>query len=421
MSKVGDIIQWVRSSVPDPPQTMSPPVFVSGQVSAASGGTLSGTVYLVLTALTAWGESLSSAEVTYAIGGGGAFTVTSQLPPSAVGMNLYMGTSAGGENQQFNLAVSGVTASVTVQGNTGVAATPPLNSSAWLPDTDGGFLSASGAYRLLNLATQEMGRVVGGIKGLAGIQSTLGIPMYRSPVGWFFLSNVWYDGWQCRLSNPNEIFLFNNVQGVTALVSAESEGVNPMIQLWPQPVRTGGVTTAAAAIAATDTTIQTTGITIVNFYPPAPVVDGFLQLGLMQIDQEMIQYGVVQGNNFVGCVRGIGGTTAAAHVNGSTITELNIRLSGYRAPSFYSVGQSATLIDVPPAWEIPIYQRMLAEVRESEQIYDEAAKLRSDFIAECKELAMIARRSTHKRQIPMPGVGGFRTFYANISGGILVT
>lgn len=423
MSLVGDIIQLVRGQAPDPAQVLPAPSFSGSNLSGATGGSLSGTLYFQLTATNQWGETLPSAEVSLVLGGNTAVQVSNvTLPPGATGANLYMGTVTGQENQMFPLTIVNGIGSLTILGNASIGKAPPLNASAQVPDSDGGFISAFSMYRLLNLSLLEMGRLVGGIKDLNGLQSQVGVAAYRSPTAWFSLANIWYDGWACKIANPNEIFLFNAVTGVTALVSAESEGQNPLIQLWPQPYRSGGVTHLASAMGVSDIVANTTGITVVNSNTViTSASNGFLQLGLMNIDQESMLYASVSGNQFTGIARGVGGTSPAAHASGATVTELNIRLSGYRMPAMQQVGNAANVLDVPPAWEVPLIQRMLSEIREQEQLYAQAASLRESFMAEVVELARNSRRSTHARQLRAYGQSGYRSFYWTVGGGILVS
>jgi hypothetical protein len=75
-------------------------------------------------------------------------------------------------------------------------------------------------------------------------------------------------------------------------------------------------------LSATATTIVLTSAT------------NFAASGIVLIDNEVISYASKTATNLVGCVRGINGTTAATHTNGTTVTQLtliiesSIRLKG---------------------------------------------------------------------------------------------
>jgi len=71
-------------------------------------------------------------------------------------------------------------------------------------------------------------------------------------------------------------------------------------------------TTTTAAVALTDTIIPLTAATAFN------------NTGVVKIDNELIYYANISGNNLVGCIRGFGNTTAATHISGSTVNVSSI-------------------------------------------------------------------------------------------------
>ena len=66
--------------------------------------------------------------------------------------------------------------------------------------------------------------------------------------------------------------------------------------------------TLSAAVAIIDTTISLTS------------ASGFPESGRIKINSEIITYAAVSGNNLTGCVRGVGGTTPAAHSSSDAVT-----------------------------------------------------------------------------------------------------
>jgi hypothetical protein len=66
--------------------------------------------------------------------------------------------------------------------------------------------------------------------------------------------------------------------------------------------------TLSAAVAIVDTIISLTS------------ASGFPESGRIKINSEIITYAAVSGNNLTGCVRGVGGTTPAAHSSSDAVT-----------------------------------------------------------------------------------------------------
>jgi hypothetical protein len=90
----------------------------------------------------------------------------------------------------------------------------------------------------------------------------------------------------------------------------ESNGVSPTSYLTSS--LSSSTTTTTAAIGTTDVTI------------PVTSTAALASLGVVKIDSELIYYVGFSGTNLVGCIRGFGGTTAAAHANGATVTPSSI-------------------------------------------------------------------------------------------------
>lgn len=89
------------------------------------------------------------------------------------------------------------------------------------------------------------------------------------------------------------------------------------IAIQPAPTTTGSpssyalstlTTTLAAPLGSTDTTAAVTS------------TGGFPNTGgVLSIDAEQIQYQAIVGNQFIGLIRGVNGTTPASHLNGATV------------------------------------------------------------------------------------------------------
>ena len=85
----------------------------------------------------------------------------------------------------------------------------------------------------------------------------------------------------------------------------ESNGITPTTIITASLGNSTAATSAAVALA--DTVIPTGNGTYYN------------NTGVVKIDSELIYYSGISGNNLIGCIRGFGGTTAAAHANGTNV------------------------------------------------------------------------------------------------------
>ncbi len=408
---VGDVIMEVRRRIPDLPPILGPPTSVAA--AAAGGGSLpAGTYYVVGTVLNPFGETLPTAEVSVTLTGltgSNAIKATfTGTPLGATLLKVYVGLVASGEQTWFSgpVAAFGSAQTLTILSLPGTGGIPPIRPTAFLPDVDGRFLSAFGAFNLLKRACDEMVRIGGGIVDVTGIQAIAGQAMFRigSPnkAPFFNFTNVWFDGYPMAIVPRRIMFLRNSVSGFTGVVSFEHDGDSPVVQCWPQPNRTGGTTTLSSAMQATDTT--------------ANVVDtsAFLSIGLMQIDSEIIGYSQAQATSFPTLIRGLAGTVPAAHAIDATVTELNLRFSGKRLAPTYNPGDSALPLRVPPAWEGALVLHMLSQVRSMEQDEQASDKLMQDFVAMADKITKASLGSTKPRQIQIGGATGLEVY--NISG-----
>ena len=405
MALVGDVIVGAREAFPDP-SALLPAPSSDGGVGSAAGGTLpAATYYWVVTALNQWGETLGTAENSYVAGGATSKIVfTPVLPIGAVSFRVYIGTTPGSEQGYFNSV--GV-AALTVTTLTGlIAGAIPTRSSAMNPDADGGWISASTAYRWLNDALTKAGRIGGGIPSITALQAVAGTAMYRLTGRWIKFTDCWFDGWPINFGKRKDVFLHNPVISIPGTATIEEWTDSTVFQLWGQPNRTGASTVLGANMTLTDTSAQVANNA--NFIAP----------GLCQIDNEIMAFSSLSGATFLaGMMRGLGGTVIATHLSGATVVELNIRISGFRQPSQYSVGQSALSLPIVTGWEVPLQDYMVAQARRAEQNTQEAIAIESEFNKEIGEMAKNFRGKTGPRQV---GGNPREVYGGSVSGGIIL-
>src|SRR5215472_1223690 len=401
MSLVGDIIMQLRRRIPDAPQAfaqMSAPTIVGTSDPAGQFGP-GPNLFFKVSMTNAFGETAPSPEIgpiTLSTGQN-AFQITIAGPALDTGnirfMKVYMGLFAGQETAYALIPMVAGVSSYTLT-STPYNGIPPNRSTCYFPDSDGNFVGAYTAYRLLNEALAEMVRIAGAIVDVTGVQSQINQSMYRLNSPFYQFVNAWYDGYPMDVVQRSMMYLRNSAAGFSGILSYEQDGPQSVIQVWPQSNRTGGQNFLNAALSATANSFLVSDGT------------GFLSIGLAQIDNEIVVYSQVTSGAtvFSGVLRGMGGTDAVAHNRFAPVTELNIRLSGYRMARTYSVGDSELVIQVPQAWEQPLVLHMLSQVRSMEQDDQNAKSLMSDFVQMTDKIAKQSRMGKIKpRQIPIWG------------------
>jgi hypothetical protein len=389
---VGDAIIAARQAVPDMPQTL-PQTVASAVVIASGGSTLpTGTYAVVVTQRNQWGETLPSTEITglaVTLGVNG-IQVTSLLQPSATTVRAYLTLPGGapGTEQQFVESTGSTFVISAPPTNAGV---PPVLNKAWLPDTDGPLISTTAIYGWINDGLAIISNEAGGLLDYGGVQSIVNQPLYLMPGQWRELSSVWYDGYLMLGGDRGQFFRRNAVTSAV-LSSAQVSTYNnqQLLEVYPQPARSGSFTFLNANMLATDTTA-----TLLNAF-------GFLlPFGFVKIDSEIMAYGAINGNVLSGLQRGLGGTSPAVpHNLNAPAVELNIFWSGKRQyVSTYVPGNSASVLPIPSGWEVLLFHYVAGRAK----IVEHDSQTLNAFIQEMrqgiKEWARANRGVVRRRQV----------------------
>ncbi|SRR6266498_39312 len=409
---VGDVIIAARSIIPDMPGVV--PVPPAPTLTPTTGGSLpAATYYLRFSVTTPWGESSCTAETSVILSGANnAINITlpgNILPLGTATLRVYFGASQGAENQFTD--ITSLPYKLTTPGTSGIV--PNINR-AYLPDTDGAVFPAITVYGWLRDALKQMGNLTGGIYDTTGVTTNAAIAMYQLTGDWKRMTHAWVDGWVFNLANKGEIFYRNKITtSGSGIVVVDTQAANSIVEYYPVPSRNGGVTTITTDIPASSATLLCADLS------------GFLlQYGLALIGSygaaspEIIAYQLLDGNNLTFCLRGLGGTRAAAWPNGTTVSELNARFAGYRYPTLPRVGDSAAVLDVPPGWDVIIQLYMESRYREAERRFSDAKQLRDAFTAECRALASSNRGMLGPRQVGEVQVN--EVYSAGLGGGWLL-
>jgi len=240
-----------------------------------------------------------------------------------------------------------------------------------LPTTDGGLFRAQTLYRFLNDGVKALAQKTSWVvDDWTAVAVTNHIPTYDINGQWHSFDEVFLNGW--RLGRAAEGYLLwpQTVEtGQSVVYALHNTTDHWNLRLFPAPNFSDPTPTLNGALSSSSTTIVVSSAT------------GFMPYGFVLIDTELIQYYNLSGTTLTGLVRGVGGTKAASHSNGVTVTHEACWVKGVRTPNEIAI--STDIVEVPPAFQYPLQLYVLSRCRQSENEYAEAAKLMQEFNAEC--------------------------------------
>jgi hypothetical protein len=225
-------------------------------------------------------------------------------------------------------------------------------------------------FRWLNEGLNILSRKVGGIQDATGCRTVVGQPHYRLTQRWIRLTNIWFDGWELFKGRRADIFYRNAITAIGALSVTLRQAETSLVEVFPQPNRTGGASLTTSFIGPSDTsfTVDT-------------AVSWLLPFGLARLSQpatnvtaggseEIIAYASARAGTFTGVIRSLGGTYAKGIYEpagtgnvgvgwpiGSLVEELNLRIAGYRMANTYLPGMANVPLYLPDGWAdvLPVY------------------------------------------------------------------
>jgi len=387
---VGDVVQAIRESITDQPQVLPAPTATFSVVSSVGSTLTTGSYFLVVTQRNNWGETLGSSESAIQIvTSGQGIQVASTLFPTATTIRAYLtlaGASAGSECQFVESSVS----PFTISANPANAGAPPSRNTAYNPDVDGDSFSAATLFNWVNDCLSLASNICGGLIDYSGVQTSVGQPMYIILGKWEMIPDVWYDGYPLAPDKAGNFFRRNSITAsVLSQVTTTLLTDRMMLEVWPQPARTGSSTTLSSPMTSVASSANLTN------------GGGFLLTnGMMQVDSEIIAYNGQSGNTFRNLIRGLGGTTPVAHNSGAPVIELNLFFHGWRSFTLnYQPGQALSTVFIPDDWSplLPIYG--LARVKLAEQDVQGYQALKKDFESSLTSWFKQNKVTTGPRQI----------------------
>lgn len=388
---MGDVITGARALFPDPAQTIASPTL---STLTGTTGSLPNVAWSVqLTIINQWGESLPCPVQTLGTAATG-FSITMPALPAGQNYRIYFFQSVIASPPIYAISLTGGanTASVTTLTNA-VAGYIPVTSTAYLPDTDGGFVSAYQIYNWLNEGLNIGALRCGGFMDIGGVQAQSGQGSYSIDPHWKQIDHAFFDGWPLQLGVRDDIFRHSLVPGITGYSVAQRVADQIVIETYPQPNRTGATTTLGANVLITDTQLTVAAGGLANFLP----------FGILQISQggvsETISYGGISGNIANGLIRGICGSVPQAWSSGANVTELNIRLEGRRYPETYVVGNSMATLRLPPGMDGILQSYLLYKYKTAEQNWPEAKDIYAGFLQQMDVLESSSRPAEAPTQL----------------------
>jgi hypothetical protein len=422
MALIGDIITSVRNKIPDLSTTLPAPILLTVTPINGDGTVGPGTIYVIATYTTPWGETAPSNELTATISApNNTLTITTTLGGwnrdygIVTGVNVYIGGGqSGNEVLKFSFPGKGPADTLTLSSIVPVTyQSPPSRSTAYLPDSDGPQFGASTLYLWLNEALAEFSRIVGGILDYAGVPTVAGQPMYVCPGTWLSITDVWYGGYWVKGGQRAEFFRRNSV--LSSILSRVTISVNTdqqVIEVGYQPDRSSGVTaTTASMVNASDSSvaIANPGAFLLPF--------GFAQFS-GPLGTEIVAYSSLLGT-MSGLIRSLGSTVAQVWPSGTMVTELSLFWCGKRTfGTKYSPGQGQTVLQAPHGWGsiLPIW--MLAQAKKAEQDIDGAMKLEKQFSDAANEWYRSNKGVASRVQVG----GNYETptFSNTVAGGVII-
>lgn len=405
---IGQVLIEARETVPDMPPSLPAPV-ASASVVASLGSTLPAGIYFVeVTQTNNWGETLPSTEIaSLVVSANEGIQITSPLQVGATGINAYL-TQANGSSGTESQLVQSSTSPFTISAPPAIAASPPTRGTAWLPDSDGNFISAGAIFRWLNAGLEMIARGSGGIQDYSAIGSVINQPLYQIPANWNAITSIWYDGYWMVGGDPGYFWRRNAITSqVLSSAHISHNAGRTILEVYPQPARTSQTTTLSGNMLSTDTVAN---LTICNFVLP---------FGFCSIGSEIVAYATINGNQITGLIRGLGGTSALVWPAGTTVVETNIAWMGKRqSVQKYYAGQSSYILPVQNGWDQLLVQYIAGRAKIVEHDLQSLAAFNAEMEKSVKGWAQVNRGVVRRRQCGPPNSP--IVFYGDVAGGLIV-
>ena len=405
---IGDVLIQARETVPDMPPSLPAPVATAAVVTPGTGTLSAGTYYVEVTQWNQWGETLPSAEsALLTVSATNGIQITSALQVGATKIRAYLTQVNGASGTESQYAES-TSSPFTILANPTLAGSPPVRGTAWLPDSDGGFISAAAIYRWFNAGLKLIARGTGGFQDYSAIGSTINQPLYEIPATWNAINSIWYDGYWMTGGDPGYFWRRNSITSqVLSSAHISHQGNRTILEVYPQPARTSQTTTLASPMLSTDTVANLTSCQFV------------LPFGFCSIGSEIVAYATINGNQITGLIRGLGGTSALAWASNTAVVECNIAWMGKRQSSqTYTPGQSTSLVPAASGWDQLLVQYIAGRAKIVEHDLQSMSAFHKEMEDAIKGWAKTNAGVVRRRQVG--GNNSPLVYYGDQAGGLIV-
>jgi hypothetical protein len=247
------------------------------------------------------------------------------------------------------------------------------------PDADGGLFRASTLYRWLDdgvrLITAATGYTLLDWTAMRAVQNRA---TYAVDSAFVVLDEAYAKLIRARLLNQrtlDTIYPGRSGESQSVQVAVYRNTGQLWLSWWPVPNYFDPVTTLASPMTTVDASAT------------LAVGTDFLDYGYALIENELVQYQELDGNQLKDLTRGAGGTLAATHSVGVSVTSCSLWVRGSRSPA--QITGSTSIVEVPAMWIPLLNNYLLAQCRLSENEFQEAGRMMKEFQESVQSIAQI--------------------------------
>ena len=266
-----------------------------------------------------------------------------------------------------------------------------------LRDVTGRVMTAASTDILINTALEEWVNETEEIRQENAFALTNSQFDYAAPSDLIKILSAWYGPTRqdVRAMGHNEFRDFGGAWGMVSVprvLTVEGQNAAYRFRLWPAPSVTSGTTTISGNITSSVTTIPVAAVT--NFRSPS---------GWILIGSEKILYQTLDSTNFLLCRRGMGGTTAASHTSGDTVTQMDLHV--WYARKAATLSADGDIPEIDARWHRALVYKALALAMVLEGRHQEAQANEATYMSYLHDAKVNLRRAQAQSPAQM------RTYY----------
>lgn len=249
-------------------------------------------------------------------------------------------------------------------------------------DASASFITPTVGLAWLNLGVQEIAQTLMPFKRFVGNSVATGQDSFAVPSDCIMVEDVWQARAIRRVAS--RVTREEYLQRRAGIDSALSDypviwtEIDNRIYVWPRYSGASPTTTASGAVTSTSTTVS------------VATVSALQSAGRVLVNGEEIEYTTTSTGTLRGCVRGVGGTEAASHASGDTVTQRDLMFLYRRQAA--SIGTGGETVDVPLYLQPAIDEWMLYLAHKAEGSNEIAGQHYQVFRQKMADYAFAAKR-----------------------------